>query len=406
MSQSDEEPGRYVKILRESVERNVEVIRTVPTAITVAIKLLENKDWASLRSDWKTWKFTLLSALSTQEFSEAAKRAVLIMRGGKLIQELAMRSSPDANEERVGEPDEHVFENLIKRIENRIKSTASETYDLTRFNGAMQQEDESIEAFERRLQDLAELCNLHESATEVMVRVRLLSGAKLGRRLTELSLPNPNMTVREITNMGTRLEESERSLIQAQKVTEDQALGPIQPGDVSLNAITKSRGVGGGSNDRSWARSSRSQYFNHDVRHNARDNDHQYRHTDTWQNKRNGSDFKPYLTNDQRDHPGRSGTFQHQRSNPWNMSNVYRRPNTECRGCGRNCAARSLCSARYSICNSCGKSGHLARVCLSRPSQNENSRSNTEGKSNVDMPNEINNLCNQQNKPKVDSDDD
>lgn len=186
-------------------------VQAIPPAIMLSVKALTNKDWSSLRAEWKTWKFTMQVATGSQNFSEKAKHSLLVMRGGPLIQEIAMDGPAAQTEERIGEPDEPSFTNLLKRIEDRITRTANANHDMARLSEATQTSGESIEAFARRLRDLAKLCNMDNNSTEMMIRNRLFDGATHGSRLAELSLPNPGMTAQEIVAMGTRMEERERA---------------------------------------------------------------------------------------------------------------------------------------------------------------------------------------------------
>lgn len=313
-------------------------VHSIPSAIMLSIKQLEHKDWASLRSEWKTWKFTLMIATNSQNFTEGAKMSLLIMRGGPLIQELAMDGPAVLGEERIGEENAPLFSNLIKRIEARITQAANANHDMARLSEATQLEKESIETFARRLRELSKLCNMDENSAEMMIRNRLFDGARYGTRLLELSLPIASMTSQEIVNMGTRLEERDRAKA-IKKVEEAQTKSEQE--ETLVATIGRARG---GRRNETFKQEHapqnshwKSQHFSHDRRQSFSPQNHQFH--------------------------SRQG--QGQRFSPYGQGRQSSRPKAICDRCGTDCRLKRQCFAKDATCYNCGKQGHLARMCRS-----------------------------------------
>lgn len=352
------------------------LIHAIPPAIMLSVKALENQDWTSLRADWKTWSFTLQVASSSQNFSEKAKYSLLIMRGGPLIQEIAMDGQPDKDEVRVGEADEPVFSNLLKRIEARIAQAANANHDVSRLSEATQKDKESIEAFAKRLRDLAKLCNMDKASTEMMIRNRLFDGALFGARLAELTLPNPSMSAQEIVDMGTRMEERERAKV-AKKLQVESVHAKNEPGEeVTISAVGRSRGSvsrpQSGSNQRDRNAMGFQSWKQHDERPSRYDSSYR-------DSRFRSSSGATYANN--------------QRFSPYDLQRSSFQTKNACKNCGLDCSQRSQCSAKDANCYNCGKGGHLARVCRSQRS-NINSRlmrSNQRGDKEMPRINELSN---------------
>lgn len=319
------EPGLGVRIQQsingnKAKERKNRKANAIPSAVMLSIRAVECKDWANFRTEWKTWKFTLTTATENQGFSEEAKRALLILRGGTLIQELAMDGPVTNDEINVGEANEPVFQNLIKRIENRISLAANKSHDMARLSEAKQTNKETIEAFARRLRELARLCNMNGDATEMILRNRIFDGAILGNRLAELSLPNPSMSTQEIVSMGTRIEERE----QAKSDKKEEMPGASE----TINAISRSFGnKARGAPERQVTRFKSNRNWESSVRQN------------------------PYQT-------------------PYQRQNQGPRANYTCNRCGWDCRTKKQCPAKDMTCFNCGKQNHLSRVCRSKPEAN------------------------------------
>lgn len=295
---------------------DVELVHNIPTAIMLSVKALDHKDWTSLRADWKTWKYTLEVAMGTQNFSEKAKHSMLVMRGGPLIQEVAQDGDPETDEENVGGTDEPVFSNLLKRIEKRVSQVANINYDMARLNGATQSPEESIESFGKRLRDLAKLCNMDKFSTEMMIRNRLFKGALHGARLLEISLPDDKTSALKIVQMGTRLEELERS-----KKDNEARSGKEEVTESTIANIGRAQAPS------SFKR-----------RNNARREEERF--------PRPGQRFS-----------------SNQRFTPYGPPRTSFQQRPACGRCGTNCFFKGNCFARGLDCHSCGKRGHIARMC-------------------------------------------
>lgn len=348
------------------------LIKAIPPAIMLSVKALESEDWTSLRAAWKTWKFTLEVASNSQNFSEKAKYSLLVMRGGPLIQEIAMDGEAAKEEVKIGEDDEPVFSNLLKRIEARIAQAANANHDVARLSEAAQKIGESVEAFAKRLRDLAKLCNMDKSSTEMMIRNRLFDGALHGARLAELTLPNPSMTAQEIVDMGTRIEERERN-----KANKKGNVETIQEKSETSDTLT----VGA---------VERARNSNYKPQGNFKNEDRNFSKNQSWKQHDNRASRQNYGNREFSSRNSDSSYSSNQRFTPYNAQRIPFQTKFTCGRCGMNCQMKRQCFAKDAECYNCGKHGHLARMCQSK-STNENFSSNQKSGKDSSRVNELSN---------------
>lgn len=331
------EPGDGVRALRSNkVTESKQLVHATPAAIMLSGKALDSENGTSLRTEWKTWKYTLQVATNSQQFLERAKHSLLVMRGGSLIQEIATDGPIATNEERLGETDEPVFTNLIKRIESRIAQAANANHDMARMNEATQTEKESIETFAKRLRELAKLCT----------------------RLAELALPNPAMSAHEIIAMGTRMEEREHAKSLKKEAGETVKVKTEQE-ELSVAAIGQGHDSGykprGAFKQEQGSARGYAPWNQHDNR---------FRQQDSFENP--SQRFYRQAASSQRFRP--YGTTKPARY--------------VCDKCGIDCRQKRQCFAKDADCHNCGKRGHLARMCRSRPKREDEQQSQMKQTSN------------------------
>lgn len=368
MSQSSRGQRRR-EARRETRPLAEQTMRHIPSSIVLAVKPLEHADWTSLRGEWKTWKYALTVAMNTQPFAETAKMALLVSRGGPLIQELAMDGPAVPEEERVGARDEPVYSNLMKRIEARIAQAASSNFDMARLNEATQRDGEAIEAFAKRLRDLAKLCNLEEKSSELLIRNRLFEGSRHGARLQEMAMPNPSMDSNQIARMGTRIEERDRATKMKKFSGESSAAKlaePMAEREETNTVAAIGRGRGG------VASRSNEAYNSKNVNREAPTRERSPFYRDGYREANNQGRYdrsyesRPYAGNgsaNQRFHERPRQNFR-----PYTTPSQHRPTATDyrCRRCGYDCRLQRQCPAEGQKCRECQGVGHFGSMCYSR----------------------------------------
>lgn len=312
----------------------------VSSAQLSMIPELKATDWQTVRSKWQTWKRLMMSVFELgEEIPQKQKKAILISKGGPMIMRIAFESEEAPGEKKASRTGElPVFDNLIIRCEYQLSLHANKVFDMAALMNAKQQEDESIEAFLKRIRELAKLCELEDENGEELIKATLLAGAKMKKKLQEHSIMSrATATAEEIATMGASLE----LLLKGEASSGNQVDRELAKPSETVAAINYGRG-GGKAGDRDTG-DRRSAYGDGGYKKFQLQGDHNRRPS-------------PYGGNHQRE-------YDQTRRFGGENRRERRAGGRDCNKCGRDCGRWGRCPAENRRCDRCNETGHFGRKC-------------------------------------------
>lgn len=187
--------------------------------------LPEETDWGKARANWLFWKDKCLRLLELSNHlkTEHEKESFLIVRGGKVIQEIRNKDPAPNESDVLNEFGEiPVFGNLLKRCDYHYGSAGGSTLpDIVVFRNIKQSDDESFAKFASRIREAASLCNFTSRQEEI--KLQIMSGAIHGEKLAMQNVFKP-MTLTELEQVGNDLEATKKMYDKKEKREE-----PLEP---------------------------------------------------------------------------------------------------------------------------------------------------------------------------------
>ena len=162
---------------------------------------------------WKDWTADFWNVIVAHNIKEQKRqKALLRLLGGKEIAEI-YKGFTEA--QKGGEDD---VERAIKSFEEYFQPQVNRFYEIHKFRQCVQQENEGIQAYISRLQELARNCLFADKDTEILIQIMEHGTSEAARR----KLLKKEMTLMEMIKF---IQAEEQSEFQARKIENKDAEG-------------------------------------------------------------------------------------------------------------------------------------------------------------------------------------
>ena len=305
-----------------------------------------HKDESSTGVRWKTWIMKLDNLLCALDIkSDARKKALLLHYGGDDIFEIY--DSMTDEQKGIGamtqgdNPTPNEYEVLKKSFTDHFTPKQNTAYETFKFRQAKQHDGESIDCFYTRLQNLASLCDFHDTDKEILAQI--IQGCN-STRVRRKALKD-NMTLKAVLDEARALELSDSKTAEIEKVCDSFS-------SVSVNAVARRHHSG----NRFTSRGGHGCGGSHRTG-NSRGPENSRGHPSS-SNPR--SSKGPHGRGGVPPRGGQSSQLHRGSSHSGGSSTVSR-----CGYCGYGLPHYNSCPARGKECQKCFQIGHFARVCES-----------------------------------------